>query len=548
MQEEFDVSTHVFDFDYEKAVQEFRLEIPEKYNFGGEIDRYSDANPDKTAIIWENEAGETRSITYGDLKALSNRIANGLHRLGICRGDKVIVLVPRVIEAYAIYLALNKMGAVIMPGSEMLRAKDIEYRADHAQAKAVIAFGNVRSEVDSIRHKCKSLQFFVLLDGAAEGWISMEELIRDADTVWQVVDTDANELAFLSYTSGTTGGPKGVQHVHAWPYAHLAISATYWFDVREDDIAWATASPGWAKWVWSPFVSILGKGGTAFVYHGRFSANKYLELLEKYPISLLCATPTEYRMMAKVKDLEQYKLRALRSACSAGEPLNREVIETFQRVFNVRVRDGYGQTENSLLVGTFSGMKMKPGSMGRPAPGIRIAIIDEEGKELPVGEVGDIAVHKDTAVLFRGYLHDPERTGKAFRGEWYVTGDQGRWDEEGYIWFEGRADDIIISSGYTIGPFEVEDALVKHPAVAECAAVASPDPERGHIVKAFVVLRQPEFASETLVSELQEHVKKLTAPYKYPREIEFVDSLPKTTSGKIRRVELRMREKERKMG
>jgi acetyl-CoA synthetase len=542
------MSTQTFAFDYENTVKHFCLKIPEKYNFAGEVDRYADAHPNKTAILWENEAGETRSITYGDLKALSNRMVNGLRRLGIGRGDKVIVLVPRLIEAYAVYLALNKMGAVVMPGSEMLRAKDIEYRANHAQAKALIAFEDIRAEVESIRTSCPSIEHFLLLEGKAEGWGSLEELVQEAEEEWQAVETEANELAFLSYTSGTTGGPKGVQHVHAWAYAHLAVAGTFWFDVREDEIAWATAAPGWAKWIWSPFVSILGKGATAFVYHGRFSASKYLELLERYPISVLCATPTEYRMMAKVEGLERYRLRALRSACSAGEPLNREVIDTFQRVFQLLVRDGYGQTENSLLVGTFSGMKMKPGSMGRPAPGIRMAIVDEEGRELPAGQVGDIAVHKDTAALFRGYLNDPIRTGKAFRGDWYITGDLGSWDEDGYIWFEGRADDIIISSGYTIGPFEVEDALVKHPAVAECAAVASPDPERGHIVKAFVVLRQPEHASASLVSELQEHVKQLTAPYKYPREIEFVESLPKTTSGKIRRVELRLREKERKQG
>lgn len=531
-----------------KIVKEYSLDIPERYNFAREVERYAQAHPGKKAIIWENEAGEERSMTYGELNALANRTAWALHQSGIQRGDKVMVLLPRWMETYAVYLALIKMGAVIMPGSEMLRAKDIEYRVSHAGAKAIITFSDVRPEVDRIRHSCPTLDHYFLLQGQAEGWTSLLDLLPREEVEWPAADTAADELLFLSYTSGTTGGPKGVQHVHGWPFAHLAVAATYWFDVQEDDLAWATASPGWAKWIWSPFVSILGKGATAFVYHGRFSPSKYLELLEKYPITLLCATPTEYRMMAKVDQLEQYRLRALRSACSAGEPLNREVIDTFRRVFQVQVRDGYGQTENSLLIGTFVNEKSKEGSMGKPAPGIRIAIIDEEGNEVPVGTVGDIAVHRDAACLFRGYLKDEERTNKAFRGEWYVTGDLGRKDDEGYFWFEGRADDIIISSGYTIGPFEVEDALVKHPAVAECAAVASPDPERGHIVKAFVILRKPEMASPALVQELQNHVKTLTAPYKYPREIEFVSSLPKTTSGKIRRVELRMMERERKRG
>jgi acetyl-CoA synthetase len=247
--------------------------------------------------------------------------------------------------------------------------------------------------------------------------------------------------------------------------------------------------------------------------------------------------------MAKVSDIETFQLKALRSACSAGEPLNREVIDTFRKVFNITVRDGYGQTENTLLVGTFVGVEPKPGSMGRPSPVVKVAVIDESGNELPVGQVGDIAIDRNMVALFKGYLKDEDRTAKAFRGNWYVTGDQGRLDEEGYIWFEGRSDDIIISAGYTIGPFEVEDALVKHPAVAECAAVASPDPDRGHVVKAFIVLKKGYEPSDELATELQEHAKALTAPYKYPRKIEFVDDLPKTTSGKIRRIDLRMREK-----
>jgi len=323
------------------------------------------------------------------------------------------------------------------------------------------------------------------------------------------------------------------------------VASTHWLDVRGDDLVWATAGPGWAKWVWSPFVSVLGKGATGFVYRGRFDPERYLTLLDQHPISVLCATPTEYRLMAKVRDLDRFQLKTLRSACSAGEPLNREVIDTFRRQFQVTVRDGYGQTENTLIVGTFVGMEARPGSMGRPSPLVKAAIIDEQGNPLPVGEVGDIAIDRSMIALFKGYWNDAERTARAFRGNWYVTGDQGRMDEDGYIWFEGRADDIIISGGYTIGPFEVEDALVKHPAVAECAAVASPDPERGHVVKAFVVLKQGYEGSAELVRELQEHVKQLTAPYKYPRKLEFVAELPKTTSGKIRRVELRQLENSR---
>lgn len=522
-----------------------KLNIPEIYNFAAQVDEWAAKHPDKRAV-WElDEQGQEAILTYEELRRYSNRIANGLSSIGITQGDRVLVLVPRGTTAYGLYLALLKLGAVIMPGSEMLRCKDIGYRVNHAQAKAVIGFDGILEEVEPTRGQCASLQHFVTIGTNKAGWIGLQDLLVDQDEEFTCVQTRSDELAFLSYTSGTTGGPKGVMHVHGWPFAHLAVAAKQWLDVRNEDTVWATAGPGWAKWIWSPFVSTLGMGATAFVYKGRFGAETYLDLLQKYPVSVLCATPTEYRLMAKVSDLDQYELQSLRSACSAGEPLNREVIDTFRRVFELTVRDGYGQTENTLLVGTFVGVEPRPGSMGRPSPVVRVAIVDEEGHELPTGKVGDIAIDRQMVALFRGYLDDPERTAKAFRGEWYVTGDQGRMDEDGYIWFEGRSDDIIISGGYTIGPFEVEDALVKHPAVAECAAVASPDPERGNVVKAFVVLKKGNASADELVAELQEHVKHLTAPYKYPRKIEFVDELPKTSSGKIRRIELRQQEKEK---
>lgn len=290
-------------------------------------------------------------------------------------------------------------------------------------------------------------------------------------------------------------------------------------------------------------MSVLGSGATGFVYNGKFEPKKYLELLQQNKINVLCCTPTEYRLMVKVDNLGDYDLSSLHSAVSAGEPLNREVIETFRKYFGVDVRDGYGQTESTLVIGILKGMEVKPGSMGKPTPGNRVEIINEDGVPVEAGVVGDIAVHMDTPALFKHYYKDPERTAMQFRGNYYLTGDKAKKDEDGYYWFEGRGDDIIISSGYTIGPFEVEDALVKHPDVKECAVVASPDEIRGHIVKAFVVLQDGVNAEDPqLVERLQNHVKELTAPYKYPRKIEFIDELPKTTSGKIRRIELRQAE------
>jgi acetyl-CoA synthetase len=512
------------------------------YNFAYEVDKFADISPNRNAVYCVSPEGDVQTLTYAELRKESNRLANGFVQSGIAKGNRVLVLLPRGVEPYIIYFALLKVGATVLPGSEMLRAGDIRYRVHHANANAVIAHTTLTAGVDAVRAECPTIEHFFTVGGQNDGWTRIEDVSAlGSETDCRVSGSD-DDLAFLSYTSGTTGGPKGVMHRAAWPREHLAIAGKYWFDAQPEDMAWATAGPGWAKWVWSPFVSILGNGATAFVYQGRFKPETYLELMENHHVTLLCATPTEYRLMAKVNDISNYHL-SLRSACSAGEPLNREVIDTFKREFNVLVRDGYGQTENSLLVGTLQNMEVKPGSMGKPFPGMQVDIIDDEGQPVALGEIGHIAVHESFPALFRGYLDDKERTAKAYRGSWYVTGDKGRKDEDGYFWFEGRSDDIIISAGYTIGPFEVEDALVKHPKVAECAVVASPDAERGHVVKAFVVLRKPEDANDpNLESELQEHVKRVTAPYKYPRSIEFVDSLPKTTSGKIRRIELRQQE------
>jgi len=512
-------------------------------NFAHLVDEIADSAPERLALLIVRTDKTEQRILYQDLVRQSNQLADSFHRLGITQGDRVLILLPRGAMPYLVYLALLKLGSVIMPGSEMLRSADIQYRIEHAQASVVIADKTLLPMVDAIRHQTPSVRLFISTqDKEGNDWLSLHELLDAGNNLPVTSNVRPTDLAFLSYTSGTTGGPKAVMHTYQWPFEHLKVAGTYWFDAKPTDIAWATAGPGWAKWVWSPFVSVLGNGATAFVYQGRFDPDTYLDLMQHYHVTLLCATPTEYRLMAKSPRLHDFHLN-LRSATSAGEPLNREVIETFRKTFGVIVRDGYGQTENSLLVGTLQDMEVRPGSMGRPFPGTPIAIVNDQGIPVPPETIGNIAVHKTHPALFQGYLNDPERTAAAFRGDWYLTGDLGRMDENGYIWFEGRSDDIIISAGYTIGPFEVEDALVKHPKVAECAVIASPDVERGHIVKAFVILRNPADATDPqLIHDLQEHVKTLTAPYKYPRAIEFVTTLPKTTSGKIRRIELRQQE------
>jgi acetyl-CoA synthetase len=516
------------------------LIAPLQYNLVSEIERYANQEG-KIAVKWESQDGETKELTYQALMTAANQMGNVFLENGLKKGDVVLVIIPRLVEAYQVYLAALKIGLVVIPSSEMLRTKDLQYRIAHGEVKAVISYYPYTSEFKPIAEMDQILKFVIGRD--CTGWIHLEEQAKLASGELSIADTASSDMAFLSYTSGTTGNPKAVVHTHAWAYAHLRTAAPNWLCINEGDTVWATAGPGWMKWIWSPFLAVLGSGATGLSYQGKFEPEKYLRLLKKYQVNVLCCTPTEYRLMAKVDHLDNYDLSSIHSAVSAGEPLNREVIDIFYKKFNLKVRDGYGQTENTLLVGITKDIDLKPGSMGKPTPGNRVEIINESGEPCAVGEVGDIAVHRDTPALFKEYYKDPERTAKQYRGDYYVTGDRAKKDEEGYFWFEGRGDDIIISSGYTIGPFEVEDALVKHPYVKECAVVASPDKDRGNVVKAFIVLKDDikENLSD-LVKVLQSHVKEMTAPYKYPRKIEFVRQLPKTNSGKIRRVELRNRE------
>lgn len=515
-----------------------QLIAPEQYNITSELEAYKH-DAERIAVRWFDADNHRIELSYQEIFSKMNQYAQAFMKLGLEKGDRVLIILPRIPEAYITYLACLRAGLVAIPCSEMLRKKDLSYRMEHSGAKAIIAHYKTTAETNSIEEKYAALDNKLIVGGTEQGWQSLEQLAAAESEQFEAVDTNREDMAFLSYTSGTTGNPKGVVHVHGWGYAHVRTAATEWLGVQSGDIVWATAAPGWQKWIWSPFLSTITLGATALVYNGAFDALKYLDILKEEKVNVLCCTPTEYRIMAKVENLNDYKLPHLRSAVSAGEPLNRQVIDAFQEAFQLNVRDGYGQTENTLLVCILQNMDMKSGSMGKPTPGNPVDIINEHGQPAAPGEVGDIAVHKSCPALFREYYRDPERTKSSFRGDWYLTGDQASRDEDGYFWFEGRSDDIIISSGYTIGPFEVEDALMKHPAVQECAVVAAPDEIRGNIVKAFVVLRDGGKQDEAMIKELQDHVKGITAPYKYPRVIEFLAELPKTTSGKIRRVELR---------
>ena len=512
------------------------LIAPEQYNIANEIDRYFS---EKTALILETDTGVKLTITYSELIKKANQFANGLTELGLKKGDRVVVMTTRLIESYFIYLACLKAGLVISAASELLRAKDLSYRLNHSEARAVIAYHPFVTEFENIEEETPFLEHKITFGEVVPGWQLMEDIMEGKSETFDTVDTSKEDYAFLAYTSGTTGMPKGVVHSHGWGYAHLRTAATKWLNISEDDTVWATAAPGWQKWVWSPFLSILGSGATGYLYNGRFSPRKYLQLLQNNKINVLCCTPTEYRMMAKLEEIKDFDLSNLHSAVSAGEALNREVIDVFKNVFDIQIRDGYGQTESTLLIANLNVDPEKIGSMGQPLLKDFIEVVDQEGNPLPVNEIGTIAIRKDFPALFKLYYKNTEKTNEAYVGNFFLTGDRASKDKDNYFWFQGRNDDVIISSGYTIGPFEVEEALMKHNAVKECAVVAAPDPVRGNLVKAFVVLKDGITGNDHLVKEIQQFVKKLTAPYKYPRIIEFIEALPKTDSGKIKRIDLR---------
>lgn len=513
-------------------------------NFGHDVvDAWADKDPGSTALYVIDDEGKSLKWSFADLREISNRTARWLKSHGIGLGDRVLVVLGKDPAFWPIMIALSKLGAVPMPGTTQLTTKDLWYRLNTAEATRAIVLPFVAERIDQIDHDPLKAQ--IVIGGPTPGWTALNPYLLDSPAEALPKITGADDSALIYFTSGTTGYPKMVLHNQTYPFAHR-ITAEYWLGLTHGDVHWNVSDTGWAKAAWS---SLFGPwmAGAAIVVDsmtGKFSAPDLLAILQEHPVTSLCAPPTVYRLLVQ-EDLTALRNNTLRSAAGAGEPLNPEVIAAFHEATGLMIRDGYGQTETVLLIGNAPNAVVKPGSMGLPAPAFAMDVIDHDGQPLSTGQEGDIAIKvrpERPMGLFVEYLGDPEGTASRFVGDYYITGDRAHRDDDGYFWFVGRADDVIISSGYRIGPFEVESLLIEHPAVIEAAVVSSPDPIRGEVVKAFVVLKPGIAGDEALVRELQEHVQNATAPYKYPRRIEFVSDLPKTISGKIRRIDLRQRE------
>jgi len=538
--------------DYDDFKANYELIVPEDFNFAYDVvDDWAKKEPNKRALLWTNDQGDIREYSFADLKRLTDQTASYFQSLGIKKGDMVMAILKRRYEFWYTIIALHKIGAVIIPATHLLTKKDIIYRANAAEITTIIAVGeqSITDHIDAALSESPTIKTLISVGPfIPEGWEDFHKGIDNAAPFTRPSEPTKNsDPLIVSFTSGTSGDPKMVLLDSIYPLAHI-MTASVWHNLHEKSIHLTIADTGWLKAVWGKLYGQWIAGSTVFVYdHEKFTPADMLDILAKHKVTSLCAPPTIFRFLIR-EDLSKYDLSSLEWCTIAGEALNPAVYEQFYKLTGIKLHEAYGQSETTPTVITTPWNEPKPGSMGLPSPQYDVDIFTPDGRSAEAGEQGQIVIHVDKNYpvgLFKGYYRNDALTNEAFKDGVYYTGDLAWRDEDGYLWFVGRADDVIKSSGYRIGPFEVESALMTHPAVVECAITAVPDEIRGQIVKATVILSKEykEKAGDALVKELQDHVKNVTAPYKYPRIIVFVDELPKTISGKIRRVEIRDKDK-----
>lgn len=533
---------------YEDFYENFELKYNEDYNFGFDVvDKYAEIDPEKVALIWVNEEGEEHIFTFEDMKKYSNKVANLFKRLGINKGDKVMLTLKNRYEFWFCMVALHKIGAIVIPATHMLKLHDIDFRLKKANVKLVVSveeddlISDYNTAAEELGIDLKKL----VIERDIDGWINFNKVIEEESDVFERPTgedaTKADEPFLIYFTSGTSGLPKMVAHKHTYSLGHIP-TAKYWHNVKEDGIHHTSADTGWGKAVWGNLYGQWIAGTTVFIYdYERFNGIKLLEKIIEYKVNTFCAPPTIYRFLIK-ENIEGYDFSNLSYVTTAGEPLPPEVSKKFKEISGLTIKEGFGQTESTLMIGTFIWLDAKLGSIGKPSPLFHVELLDNEGEIVDIGDEGEISINVSEGVkpgLFKEYYKDPEKQAASWYDGHYHCGDTAWMDEEGYYHFIGRNDDIIKSSGYRIGPYEVESAVLSHDAVSNCAITGYPDPIRGQIVKATIILQPGYEESEELIKDIQNHVKKTTAPYKYPRLIEFVDEIPETISGKIRRVEIR---------
>ena len=533
---------------YEDFMQNFRINVPENFNFAYDVvDEWARIAPDKKALLWVNEAGESRQFTFADIKRESDKAASFFMQLGIGHGDMVMLIMKRRYQFWTAITALHKIGAVVIPATHLLTEKDIIYRANAADIKAIVAVGDdiVVQHINKALPQSPSVQHVISIGPEIpEGWHDFNRGCEEAPEFVKPQFVNANDdISLMYFTSGTTGEPKMVAHDFTYPLGHI-ITAKYWHNLDENSLHFTLADTGWGKAVWGKYYGQWLVGANVFVYDfEKFKPVDVLHMIHNYGITSFCAPPTVFRFLIR-EDLTQFDLSTLRYCTIAGEALNPSVYDEWLKLTGIKLMEAYGQTETTVTLGTYPFVEPRPGSMGKVGPVYDIALLTSDGRWAEDGEEGEIVIKthgKRPVGLFKEYYRDPELTHQQYHDDIYHTGDVAWRDEDGYYWFIGRKDDVIKSSGYRIGPFEVESALMTHPAVVECAITGVPDEIRGQVVKATIVLSHEYKGKEgpELVKEIQDHVKRTTAPYKYPRVVEFVDELPKTISGKIRRVEIR---------